>query len=441
MSLANSKSALANSKTALAISKTLTTGSQPTIPDAIALAPDIEKMGQLEEAFAAFNQATRTFESYYQQLENRIDALNLELEEKNHELEANLQEKEKVQNYLAMILETISAGVVVVDRQGNVQTINRAAREIFTLEDIVNVPISLSQLLPDLSQCPEIAEGAAAGFCVPRRFEWRRLTHKNESQWLDVQIVPPDFGDPSASLSPNIVINDITEIKSLARQANLNSRLKAMGEVAMNIAHEVRNPLGSIELFSSMLARELSNQPELQQAAGHILNGVKNIDSIVSNILAFARNSQISAQDIDPAELIANVLEYLESPLAEKSISVAKRLRSNGHQLLGDPDLLKQAFSNIVQNAIQAMNEDGCLELTAVPLPHAVEFQIIDDGCGISDEHAKNIYHAFFTTRRKGTGLGLAIAHRIVTAHQGKLAHSRRKTGGTIFTITLPLKQ
>lgn len=414
---------------------------QPRVFDVPQPDLDADSVGQLEQAFEAFNQASRTFEDYYRQLERRIEELNLELDRKNRELEANLIEKERVQNYLAMILETISAGVIVINQDGDVQTINRSAREIFDLDGIIPVPVSLAELLPELAQSPEIQHGLRQSQSTNRQFELHLATPASNRQWIDVQIVGADETELPGITGPIVVIHDITEHKRLARQANLNSRLKAMGEVAMNVAHEVRNPLGSIELFSSMLHRELADRPELQRLASHVLTGVKNIDSIVSNILLFARNTQISARDIDPTSLIDSVLLYLESQLSEKSIRVTRRLKTNGQRLLGDPELLRQAFLNIAMNAIQAMGKDGHLEIEAGFRRDVMVFQFFDDGCGISPEIKDSIFNAFFTTRCKGTGLGLAISNSIVSAHQGSIECANRKTGGTVFTVTLPLKQ
>ena len=396
-----------------------------------------KKLARLEEAFATFNQATQVFQDSYARLENQIADLNLELECKNEELEDNLRERKQVQNYLATLLETMSAGVVVVDQLTHVRTINRAAREIFALPEDQELPQFLGMLIPDLGKAGSVQKCIARDFQEHIRFE---LELSDKHQWLDIQIVPSDLSAVDVPRGAIFVIHDITEIKRLSQQAQLSSRLSAMGEVAMNVAHEVRNPLGSIELFSSMLRRELEDQPELQGLASHILTGVRNIDRIVSNILLFARNQEIKAQIINPGELLEDTLLYAEAGIQEKQIRVSKRFESlEPAILLGDSDLLKQVFLNIVQNAVQAMSKNGHLELSIKRKNGCAIIQIFDNGSGIPSKDQRKLFDPFYTTRTKGTGLGLTIAHRIIQAHRGTIEFESRNTGGTVFTITLPL--
>ena len=396
-----------------------------------------KRLAQLEDAFATFNQATQVFQDSYARLEKQIAELNLELECKNEELEENLREREQVQNYLATLLETMSAGVVVVDQLTKVRTINRAAREIFALAEDLELPSFLGMLIPDLSRAEPVQKCIANRFEKIHKFELE-LNHKR--QWLDIQVVPTDLSAVGVPRGAIFVIHDITEMKRLSQQAQLSSRLSAMGEVAMNVAHEVRNPLGSIELFSSMLRRELKDQPELEGLAGHILTGVRNIDRIVSNILLFARNQEIKAQIVNPEELLKDTLLYAEAGIQEKQVKVSKSFESlEPAILLGDSDLLKQVFLNIVQNAIQAMSKNGHLELVIQRKNDSVIIQFFDNGCGIPSKDQRKLFDPFYTTRTKGTGLGLTIAHRIIQAHRGMIDLESRSTGGTVFTITLPL--
>ncbi|MBN1516393.1 PAS domain-containing protein [Candidatus Sumerlaeota bacterium] len=398
-----------------------------------------ERILRLEQAFEAFTQAAMTFQDYYARLEARIQELNLELERKNRELQAKMEEKEAVRDYLAMLLESISAGVIAMDHLTNCHTVNRAAREIFGLPQELELPRLLGLLIPELSKAEPIDAALREGLSRRRSFELM-LKNSGNQLALDVQVIPSNLGGLEPFSGAILVIHDITELKRLEKQAQLTTRLSAMGEVAINVAHEVRNPLGSIELFSSMLRRELP-EGDLRDSAGHILTAVRHIDQVVSNILLFARGQEIEAREIDAGQLLDDAMLFLESNIKEKKIRVIRKAPRKPLVVLGDPDLLKQVLTNLVRNAIEAMQPEGRLEVTLSACESDAIIQILDDGCGIPSNLQHKIYDPFFTTRPKGTGLGLAIVHRIVTAHQGRIEYKPRSTGGSEFKVIIPAKK
>jgi len=414
-------------------------------------APGEESRSQLEEAFRVFTEASAKFEEHYARLEKRIAELNLELEEANGKLREHLEEKQRVYDYLTTLLESLPVGVIGLDPDGRIRSCNRRAAEILgvdsaltqrrnvlevlewdgrTVQDPHGNPLRLEAdpLAGATGGCEKAGDAGHSfeilfsGSGAPRR------------RFLRLQAVPTgDCGTASV-----VLIEDVTEMRRLEQQANRNSRLAAMGEIAMNVAHEIRNPLGSIELFASMLQRDLSEDARNSGLAAHICTGVRCVDHIVSNILQFARPQRLVCSSFDLKDLIEETLLFAEHALKQKGIRVERGYGKSPASIYADAELLKQMFLNLFLNAIHATGEGGALGVEVQPTPGAFEVRVWDTGRGLAPEIIGRIFDPFFTTRRKGTGLGLTIVHNIVSVHHGSIEADNRPEGGAVFSIVLP---
>lgn len=436
-----------------------------------------EAAAQLREAFEVFNEATATFTTQYARLERRVAELNLELESANRRLRSNLAEKERVEAYLSTLLESLPVGVVGVDVEGRVCSANRAAGEILEREPEALASARLADLLG--AAAAEEARAAVAHWCgqrtaqvalvdVPEAFELEMLSHRQSAgggcpargsgrRIVRLQLVPAGLGREVLAQRAGargadgqvvalreaaavLLMEDVTDVRHLEQQATRTSRLTAMGEIAINVAHEIRNPLGSIELFASMLQRDLADQPAQATLAGHICTGVRCLDHIVSNILQFSRPQLLSCSTFDLNALMDETVLFAEHVLRQKNIRVERRGQEDEILMHADAELLRQVFLNLVLNAIQATPEDGTIGLEALPSGRRVEVRVWDTGCGLAPEVLGRIFDPFFTTRRKGTGLGLTIVHNILASHQGTIDAENRPEGGALFTMALPLR-
>lgn len=216
------------------------------------------------------------------------------------------------------------------------------------------------------------------------------------------------------------------ELREANEQLQRSRRLAAMGEMAAGIAHEVRNPLGSISLYARMLEEDLAQRPEQCELAVKIGEAVRGLDAIVRDVLGFARELKLRAQPLDAAGALRRAAEAV---LAGVGADVEVRwLEGPMVALRGDRDLVHQALLNVVRNAVEAMEaaERRVLTLGAARVedPEAgerVALLVEDTGGGIAPEVIDRMFNPFFTTRASGTGLGLAIVHRIVDAHGGRV--------------------
>lgn len=424
------------------------------ITDPLMNEPQEEKRKQdieiLNRAFQSFNEATQQLQSSYDKLQDRVRALDLELAEKNKALESNLREKEEVKNYLHNILESLTTGVIVVDQKGRITTFNQTAGTITDLSPAACLHKTLGQVFEaDLfdNMIARLARNESPSLTLDREI----TTSKNRKISVRISASPAvdQQGDPLGTV---LVLQDITQIRRLEEEAQRNQRLRATGEMAAGIAHEIRNPLGSIELFASLLKQDLESDPDKKKITEHILASVKNMDRIISSVLLFAKSPQPSRQKCDVHQLLTDLLDNTAEIHLPEDVNVIRNFGSPPILANGDGGLLRQVFLNLIRNGIQAMPEGGTLGLSiergnGLTGKHGlkgeqreyVAIAITDTGLGVPSEHIDSIFNPFFTTKDKGTGLGLAISHNIIKAHQGTIDVDTEEGKGTSFIIKLPL--
>ena len=232
------------------------------------------------------------------------------------------------------------------------------------------------------------------------------------------------------------------ELGEKNRLLERKNRLAALGEMAAGMAHEIRNPLGGIQLYTSLLARDVATQPQAHQLVQKISGGVKHLESLVSQVLQFTREIRANVQEMDLAESIEHAAE-----LAQRRQSDDVLVHLNGPRPLviqGDPVLLGQAALNLILNAVEAMHGRGEVQVSWSAPParaDAKQFHLVvrDTGPGIPANILDKIFNPFFTTKDTGTGLGLAIVHRIVEAHDGAISATNcdGAQGGARFEIRI----
>lgn len=232
------------------------------------------------------------------------------------------------------------------------------------------------------------------------------------------------------------------ELREANEQLQRSKRLAALGQMAAGIAHEVRNPLGSIRLYARMLEQDLGDRPTERAIAAKIGAAVRGLDGVVGDVLNFSRELRVSLQEVEPGDLFDRALEacWVADSASESVRVVQREARKRGGirngtraKLACDPGLMHQALVNIIRNALEAMAEapapEGGHVLTLEAGPWRDEdgrpvflMSIADTGPGVSADVVDRMFNPFFTTRATGTGLGLPIVHRIVDAHGGRIS-------------------
>jgi len=385
---------------------------------------------ELQRSFQDFTFVAERLQTAFSRLERKFAEINHELAEKNRELKKTVSEKEQIQSYLQNIIESLSTGVIVTDLEGKITILNGCAEKFCGIthssaagrpvEDLFrNAREKTSRRIPDFIRPGEPDRKIRLGGRIIELFG---------------SLVRGGGGETIGRI---YILRDITRIEKLEEMAKRTEKLAAMGEMAANIAHEIRNPLGSIELFASLARKETTDRKN-QERLMQIISSVKSMDNRISNLLLFARRPNPAMRSLRLHRILDDVLHFTRQVTERDGIVLRERFSARDPLVRGDAEMLKQVFLNIILNALQSMPEGGRLTIaTAQRETATVEISFSDTGAGIPEENLRRIFDPLFSTRERGAGLGLAIVHNLVDLHGGAI-EVESGAGGTVFTVSLP---
>lgn len=379
---------------------------------------------RLSEAFNNFAMASKNLETYYNLLQERVRYLTTELEQKNRELNIALEEAEKNRDYLDAILYNLEEAIIVLDHDERVNMVNKAATKLLQseAETLIGRPFSGLDFTIEEEGSDSILYAKGKRYHVI-------LSH---SKIVDRS---------GLSRGSVILIKDITRLRDLEIQQERNQRLIAMGEMAAKIVHEIRNPLCSIELFATMLEREITD-PSLKGLARGISTGISNLNNILTNMLFFARPHRPTMKDFNLREIIEGSIQMLSAMIETRNINIEKDLTDT--LIPCDPELIKQVIMNLLVNALQAMPEGGSIKIRMTDGRYRDNgmtiVDITDSGRGIEKEFIERIFDPFFSTKERGTGLGLTIASTIMQSHGGFIKVFSEVGKGSTFSLYFPCR-
>jgi signal transduction histidine kinase len=372
----------------------------------------------LNAAFENFTKASKSLEAYYESLQEKVRYLNAELEKKNRELNGALEDAERNKDYLNAILYNLEEAIIVVDPLDRITLMNKSAEELLALKDVDVVGKAFTSLDFSVTQ-----EGSETSLLVNGKKYYVIISHSS-------------IVDSEALLRGKVIlIKDVTKLRDLEVRHERNERLIAMGEMAAKIVHEIRNPLCSIELFSSMLEKETDDKARRELASG-ISTGISNLNNILTNMLFFARPHRPAMKRIRLDKVIEESSQIFLPFMQSRNIRLERAVLEC--EISGDGELLKQVFMNIVINAMQSMPEGGNILVVMRREAESVIVEVTDSGEGIRKENVEKIFDPFFSTKDAGTGLGLAIASKIMQAHGGYIAVSSTEGKGSTFGLWFP---
>jgi len=336
------------------------------------------------------------------------------------------------------VLESLKAGVLVLDGDLRPTLTNRRLRE---LVGEVNAERVVQLLGEQLVACLNRGERNL----LP--LESERLLRNPDGVLTPVHLTVSEIQIAETNeVSYAVVFQDISRMKRLEAEAARTRRLASLGEMAATVAHEVRSPLGGIELYASLLKERTDG--DTHRLAAQILTAVHRLHTTISHLLSFAAEPRINAEELSVSVLLHDVVD-LAAPLLRDGQWKLETIIEPGLPLLwGDRGLLTQVFLNLVTNACDAMPEGGTVRMAARRSPFSsmhgriykeLEICVTDEGVGIPAENREKIFDPFFSTKPKGTGLGLALTHKIICAHDGSIEVAPAPEQGTCFTVFLPV--
>jgi len=241
-------------------------------------------------------------------------------------------------------------------------------------------------------------------------------------------------------------MEDITEKRRRDAQLRRAESLASLTTLAAGVAHEIKNPLGSISIHiqlihKALMGREAVEVPFLERHLGVVEEEIERLNKIVVDFLFAVRPMDVQLRDRDPGELVRGIADFIRPEAEATGVSVELSIADNLPRVALDERLMRQALLNLVKNSLAAMPGGGELRLAAEGSEDEVRLSVSDTGVGISEEALPKIFEPYFTTKENGTGLGLTITFKIVREHDGEIAVSSRPGLGSTFTISLPVPQ
>jgi len=344
-----------------------------------------------------------------------------------------------LQNYTRSVLESTTSAVLSVDRSLRIQTANRAASEMFGMEEDELIGSDLHVL------CRE--EGDLCG-------QVRRVV-SGERDRVDVEmglrsaqgrIVPatvsvaPHKDLAGRKIGAVVTVEDLSEIRELTEQLMRADRLAAMGELVAGVAHEVRNPLGTIKASIQLLERENPDMPGLAELAPVMKHEIDRLDRVIKTLLDFGRPAKPVFGKVDLSTLLGDVIIFTGQYAKGARVRIESELPEDLPRVWADEEKLKQVFINLIFNAVQSMPGGGTVAVGGEEEDGFVRVSVTDTGVGMTSDVLAKIWDPFFTTKDEGTGLGLPIVHRIIDEHGGYVSVESEVGKGTSFTVRLPIE-
>jgi two-component system sensor histidine kinase FlrB len=386
----------------------MNTNVQPSGEDAI---PDPQAEAQrLAEAFRIFNQASEELSTAYTALQSQVAELTAELAAANGALRQQYLEKVALTERLALLLDALPAGVILIGHDNVVLQANPAATTI-------------------LGQAPE-------GVSWPE-FERGRLIAtemRGEYRVGDRQVAMNVTALDSAG-GRIVLLHDVSETHALKQQTERNQRLAAMGEMAAQLAHQLRTPLAAALLYAGNLELPTVSDESRISIAGKTVSRLKHLERLIQDMLLFARGEVLGRESFPVHGLLEELRQIFEPLAQQRGIVLLIQAGDASAQLTGNRKAIAGALTNLLENAMDAAA--GQVGLSMQATDEYIEFVVEDNGRGMTEATLTRLFEPFFTTRAEGTGLGLAIARGVARAHGGGIEVSSNPGQGTCFRMRL----
>jgi PAS domain S-box-containing protein len=374
------------------------------------------------------------------------------LEAAHAELRQRFAELSDLKSYTDHIFASLTSGIVTLDLEGRVVTLNPAAERLTgrSAAAVRGRPAAeVFAAVPELSQVMAETLVRRVSGCVVGVIPAPSMPSP-----VPVEVTTaPLKGAGGDDLGVVAVLRDLSAERQLEEQLRRSDRLAAVGTLAAGLAHEIKNPLTSVLTFTRHLSRRFGDERFRQRFQSVVPRELERINGIVEDLLRLARRTRLSFRAVQLPSLLDQAIELYGERIETRRIVVARRYAPGLPPVQADPEHLYQALVNLVANALDVMDEGGTLTLRTgwaedaertrpgerSTQGHRVRVEIEDTGPGISASESANVFNPFFTTKPSGTGLGLAIAHKIVEDHGGAITFRSTPGRGTTFAVVLPL--
>ncbi|RKX19221.1 MAG: hypothetical protein DRP26_03815 [Candidatus Zixiibacteriota bacterium] len=366
-----------------------------------------------------------------------------ELKEKETLLKAMYDNSEKRADSLARyneyILGSISSGVIICDIQGIITRFNRSAERIIGYDHHYAQGRHFNELFGKKHRISQILNDALKNNKTYSRIEFEIACKNKGKLWIGLSSSLISDNDNN-KIGAAVLLTDLTQIKKLQEFSNFTEKMTAMSEMSAGLAHELRNSITAIVGFVKLLKKILPPNGRALAIAEMIISESVATEEMLCRFLNFVKPLNVVPAKVNVGQLLKECLNLTVDMQRNKKITVTFEDNTDNRQIMADPMLLKNAFSNLIMNAYQAMGENGVLTVVVSydEKQRKVKVKISDTGKGIAKDDLNKIFNPFFTTRDKGTGMGLALVQKIIKGHMGTIEIESYLNKGTTFTVSLP---
>ena len=327
--------------------------------------------------------------------------------------------------------------VIVVDEQMRITLFNKSSENLFKRKEEEIIQKNLSELSDDIvkslseycknsdEQCADVA--IETSISDERKYLLLNFTRNKDEDRKDNFI---------------IVINDLTESRRLEEESKRKEKLSAMGELASGVAHEIRNPINAIGMIAQRLDKEfkVENENEEYHSITSLLRSeVTRINKIITQFLGYAKPLSLQLKKINSKDFFDDIYRLFSDQAKLKGVELIK-LSDQSFEMMIDPELIKQSLMNLIQNAIDAVEKNGKIEINYFKRESNLIIEVTDNGKGIPENDRNKIFDLYYTTKPEGTGLGLSIVQKIIAEHKGTIEVFSEVNKYTKFKITIPQK-
>ena len=359
------------------------------------------------------------------------------------------------------LIEGMRCGILIIDRSGGVVMVNDHARAILELTELPTPGASVDEALALHPQLAHILRDCFGMSHLPNRAEidLKSRSESGKTIGFTLSLVRGELGEAAGAA---LFFKDLTHVEHKEEQERLKDRLAALGQMAANLAHEIRNPLAAIEVSCSLLKRRApAADAGSRDLLDKIIAEVKRLNRTITSSLEFVRPVSLTLGPASIEDVLDDALTVAVGRRGKPGISVERRACPALPPFRMDRGQLRQVFENLFLNAFEAMGEKGRLgiEVSMSPAPAAPStpyrpagsqepaesfdtycvVRVSDSGAGIAEDHLDRLFYPFYTTKKQGSGVGLSMAKKIVDSHRGLIDVASRVGEGTVFTVRLPV--
>jgi two-component system sensor histidine kinase FlrB len=400
----------------------------------------------LASAFTAFISASARLENSYRQLQEEVSVLRVELSARNAALSTSLAENERMRLDLQQIMDSMPCGILVLDREGEIAMINPESGRLLGLDGahfLEGSKATLRQISAlsgvNLESSYENASGNDMGleFCV---------NQPSGKRWLEVRNRPlfqgsSGVGKPDRTI---LILRDITAQRRAEQERGAAREAMALAEITTILAHEIKNPLASLELFAELIENDGDRR---EQWISNLRAGIRTLSGTVNNVLSFHGSGSLKLAPVSLSALIGNAVQFVQ-PLAHQSaVSLEWLVDRRQNPVMGNESALQQVVLNLIANAIRHTPPGGSVSVSlrteqgTAEGENQVIVEFSDTGCGIRPDQMEHIFEPGFSGSGDTSGLGLAVCARIMKQHGGQICVANRIHCGARFALSLPLLQ